>query len=180
MKQFIFPVFAILLAIFYYLCFPETVESFFYNAEALRFSSLLIISFISSIIGSVINKMQNYILGEEDYVDKLVDSLLERENGVIYIIILVVIIAPLFEEFVFRVIPHIIIQYLSVGGSFYVAFFFTFIWVVSHGRRSLGIIPAGIFYYDILINGLIFQGIIIHVLINFYAISIKIVDRIDS
>lgn len=93
------------------------------------------------------------------------------------------------EEPVFRIIPYLLIFTLGflldgstlMMSSQIIAMGATSIWVSLHFDRLLETIPIGIIFYIFLVNGMILESIVAHIIINTVSfISILITEEITS
>lgn len=139
--------------------------------EALKNLILINFSFVgfSMIIASIIGLIfPNVSLSDPEIEDIINGSLLE---GILVIGVLV----PIEEELLFRLLPYVSISAVffvfgTAGIWHWIAVLIvvvsTAVWVVAHGKRTPLIIPQGILYGFLLWNGLLVEGVVIHILHN--------------
>lgn len=159
----------------YFFSYQDKIGLFFSNPNKMPFIELLEISIVFLCLSGIIKSLFNMVFGEFDTdIDEFFKE--KVKNGTILpVFLLITIIGPLIEEILFRVLPFLIIGFFNLGDSSTskIAFGFTAIWVLLHGKRAVFLIPSGVFYYILLINGLIIPAFLLHVLNNTYAASFK-------
>lgn len=111
-------------------------------------------------------------------------------NGFLVMIGFTVILAPLIEELLFRVVPYalmIAIGYLFGWTGFswlftgIIAFTATAIWLSAHGKRAVVLLPQGVFYLMLLYNGLLIEALVAHSVMNFICVCSSIAGwKIDQ
>lgn len=135
--------------------------------------------------------------------NKIVDSddvLFDENSSRLYGIFKVLIIGPVSEELLFRIAPFgLSVVLLAIKPEFIVSFFesldlldyddlieesvaliATGIWVSTHERRFPVMLPIGILFYILLLEGLIFEVLIAHLIINTFFLLFRYVENYTS
>lgn len=131
----------------------------------LTFTGFLIITFIITRLlypdGKILSKAS--ISRDDDILDVYFSSIFQTSKKSVT------------EEIAFRVIPYSMMYGLvhifgytpTVQSIYYsIAIIFTTAWVLMHKERFPIAIPSGVFFGILLVNGMIIESIIIHVIYN--------------
>lgn len=151
------------------------IYEFLLNPGSHSFSELMVVYFGFIVIAISIATIQKQIRGDTE-INSFLEKLLNKggNKGATLMYLLVGVVAPIGEEIAFRVIPYlfmILIGYIFGGvvGSFIglsVAVVATVVWVALHGDRKFVIAPFGVFYFMLLLEGMLVEAFLVHFIAN--------------
>jgi hypothetical protein len=118
-----------------------------------------IVPFAAIILSSVVARR---VFGRMDEYDPF------SEYDTNTVLIGTVVVAPLLEEAVFRIVPALF------GASFTLMFLLSVIWVLTHGRRMVGIALFMPFYLKLALGGFLIELVVFHTIHNIVATSFYI------
>ena len=172
-----------LLILFVQLLFAGLLTFYFWYELRLTFTlpkvvgytEILILVLVGYSLTSVLRHAQIALTGKNYY--KIQERLTQIKSGkttILYDYLDSAVRGALIEEAVFRIIPYgfifilglLINEPLHTTSSQVIAMGTTSLWVALHDDRIVQMVPLGIVFYLLLVNGLVIESIVIHVAIN--------------